>query len=231
AGGVGDPGKAKPEAAAAPTPPRQPDLEVVEESELVLGSLTDRSPAGYRLGGPLPQKGARLETLYSPRHHPEFEHGLARKRPLRLIGGRRIGPASLTMTINAGDGAPPAAARDEAAAGLVPGSAADAEDWMDSVLWGVVRDPEHVIKTPITMIDPATRSQVEGKSIAFRTKAPSGVIVTKTYRLGKGIDGLELELKFASPDREQKVVYNLLGPYGIPIEGEWYTQTFRDLFF
>ena len=27
------------------------------------------------------------------------------------------------------------------------------------------------------------------------------------------------------------LTYNLLGPHGIPIEGEWYTGTFRDVFF
>ena len=72
---------------------------------------------------------------------------------------------------------------------------------------------------------------VEGQAIVFRTKAPDGVVVTKTFRLGKNIDGLEVELQFDSPDKERKVVYNLRGPHGIPIEGEWYTGTFRDLFF
>ena len=55
--------------------------------------------------------------------------------------------------------------------------------------------------------------------------------MTKTYRLRKGADGFEVELKFESPEQERTVVYKLLGPHGIPIEGEWYTGTFRDVFF
>ena len=57
------------------------------------------------------------------------------------------------------------------------------------------------------------------------------MVVTKTFRLVTNTDGLEIELKFESPDKERTVVYNLLGPHGIPIEGEWYTGTFRDLVF
>ena len=55
--------------------------------------------------------------------------------------------------------------------------------------------------------------------------------MTKTYRLRPGADGMEVDLKFESPDKERKFSYNLLGPHGIPIEGEWYTGTFREVFF
>jgi YidC/Oxa1 family membrane protein insertase len=56
-------------------------------------------------------------------------------------------------------------------------------------------------------------------------------VVTKTYRLFPDTDGFELELKFESPEKERSTVYHLLGPHGIPIEGLWYTGTFRDAFF
>ncbi len=101
----------------------------------------------------------------------------------------------------------------------------------DAVTWEVVRDEQGRIRRPVSMTDPATGTAVEGQAIVFRTKAPNGVVVTKTFRLGKNIDGLEVELQFDSPDKERKVVYNLRGPHGIPIEGEWYTSTFLDLFF
>src|SRR5262249_15518639 len=65
----------------------------------------------------------------------------------------------------------------------------------------------------------------------FRTKGRNGVVVTKTFRLFPNSHGLEVELKFESPDKERSIVYNLLGPHGIPIEGEWYTGTFRDVAF
>ena len=57
------------------------------------------------------------------------------------------------------------------------------------------------------------------------------MIVTKTFRLLPNTNGVEVDLKFESPDKERSVVYNLLGPHGIPIEGEWYTGTFRDVVF
>src|SRR5262249_26792250 len=31
--------------------------------------------------------------------------------------------------------------------------------------------------------------------------------------------------------QDRSLVYKLIGPYNIPIEGEWYTSTFRDAFF
>ncbi len=102
---------------------------------------------------------------------------------------------------------------------------------LDSLTWEVVRDEQGQIRRTVSMTDPATNAAVEGQAIVFRTKAHDGVVVTKTFRLGKNIDGLEVQLQFESPDKERKVVYNLRGPQGIPIEGEWYTGTFRDLFF
>jgi YidC/Oxa1 family membrane protein insertase len=223
-------GPAKGGAEAAPEgAPKRPEVEVVDESKLVLGSATDRSPTGYRLEAQLQQKGAGLESLSSSRFDAEFENGLALKRPLQLVKRNVTVPPSLAVTLSAGDGGVvPAVPEDDARLQL---AAREGEDWLDSVLWEVVPDEQGHIKRPVSMIDPATRTPVEGESIVFRTKAASGVVVTKTFRLGKNIDGLEVELKFESPDRERKLVYNLLGPHGIPVEGEWYTGTFRDLFF
>ena len=81
------------------------------------------------------------------------------------------------------------------------------------------------------MIDPVTKAPIMGQAIVFQTKANNGVVVTKTFRLFPNTDGLEVDLQFESPDKERSVVYNLLGPHGIPIEGEWYTGTFRDVVF
>ncbi len=228
----------EPAKAAAPAPaatePKKPEVPLVEESELVLGSDTDTAPGGYRLEAQLTQKGAGIESLVSSRFDAEYEDGVALKRPLQLIKRDANWPASLTLTLNAAaeGGAPADADADDSAAI----AAREAEDWLDSVTWEVVRDDQGRIRRPVTVTVPATESKVEGKTyegeaIVFRTKAPNGVVVTKTFRLGKNIDGLEIDLQFESPDRERKVVYNLRGPHGIPIEGEWYTGTFRDLFF
>ena len=102
---------------------------------------------------------------------------------------------------------------------------------MDSVLWEVVRDEHGKVVRPVAGTDPVTKSAITGQEVVFRTKAKNGVVVTKKFRLFPNTHGLEVELTFESPDKERSVVYNLLGPHGIPIEGEWYTGTFRDVVF
>jgi YidC/Oxa1 family membrane protein insertase len=82
----------------------------------------------------------------------------------------------------------------------------------------------------VTSEDPETHKPLQGQEIAFTTRA-DGVQVTKVFRLWQGTNGLELELRFDSPDRDRAFAYNLLGPHGLPIEGEWYTGTFREVFF
>src|SRR5579883_3114291 len=229
-GKAGEPekGKVQPPAAAAEGP-KKPEVKLVDESELVLGSEDDHSPGGYRLQAQLTQKGGGVESLSSSRYDAEYEDGRAVKRPLQLIKRDPTWPASLTLTLNASpDGAVPIVPPEEDATAILP---REAEDVLDSVTWEVVPDDQGHIRRPVTVTDPATKASVEGQAIVFRAQAPNGVVVTKTYRLGKNIDGLELELRFESPDKPRKVVYNLMGPHGIPIEGEWYTSTFRDLVF
>src|SRR5262249_11517488 len=78
-------GKAEAPAAAAAAEPKKPEVALVQESELVLGSETDTSPRGYRLQVQLTQKGAGVESLSSSRFDAEYEDGVAVKRPLQLI--------------------------------------------------------------------------------------------------------------------------------------------------
>ena len=49
----------------------------------------------------------------------------------------------------------------------------EAEDWLDSVTWEVVRDEQGQIRRPVSVTDPATGAAVEGQAIVFRTKAPT----------------------------------------------------------
>jgi YidC/Oxa1 family membrane protein insertase len=230
----GEVAKAEEKAKAAPAAPaavepKKAEVPLVDEGELVLGHEDDTSPGGYRLQAQLTQKGAGVESLVSSHFDAEYEDGRAVKRPLQLIRWDSRWPASLTLTLNAAaDGGAPAAAPADEAVAL---AAREAEDWLDSVTWEVVRDDQGRIRRPVSVTDPGSGASVEGEAIVFRTTAPNGVVVTKTIRLGKNIDGLEMEIQLESPDRERKVVYNLLGPHSIPIEGEWYTGTFRDLVF
>jgi YidC/Oxa1 family membrane protein insertase len=237
----GDAEKAKPAsavAAKAAVAPAKPDVEWVKPSELVLGSLTDKSAGDFLLEVRFDQKGAGIDSAFSSRYDAENEggglKGPADKRPLQLIGDKNW-PPSLALTLSqrgAPDAAPPAveAEGDDTEVALRR-AAAEAEDTLDGIVWEVVRDPAGKVVHQVTATDPATKSTTKAQAIVFRTTAKSGVVVTKTFRLLPNTNGVEVELKFESPDRERTVAYNLTGPHGIPIEGEWYTGTFRDVFF
>src|SRR5262249_13327309 len=97
--------------------------------------------------------------------------------------------------------------------------------------WEVVRDEKNRVARPIPA-DAKSEAEETGREVVFRTTVGEPALtVTKTFRLRKGVDGFEMELAFDSPGLDRKVVYKMLGPHGIPIEGEWYTSTFRDAFF
>ena len=219
----------KPETPAIAAAPKTPDVELVPGSELILGSVADKDPAAYRMQVQLEQKGAGVDSVYLTQFDAEYKNGVKLRLPLPLIPHDPTWFPSLSLTLNGGGGAAPTplAEGDD----TIIAAAREAEDWLDSVLWEVVKDDQGRIRRPASVAVPGTDKTVEGQAVVFRIKSPTGVVVTKTFRLGKGIDGLETELKFESPDQERKVVYNLLGPHGIPIEGEWYTGTFRDLVF
>lgn len=229
-------GKPGNEPAPADREPKKPDVEVVNEMELVLGSLSDKAPDGYRLEVQLQQNGGGVDSVASSRYDAEFEDGRVRKRPLQLMRRDPAWPPSLAVTLSRGDAAdmppvaPNAEATDEAAA--VQAKAAEAEDWSDSVLWEVVRDEKGRIVRPLSRgAAPADQAAADGQAVVFRLKSRLGVVITKTFRLWKNSDRFEVELQFESPDKERSFVYNLLGPHGIRIEGEWYTGTFRDVIF
>jgi YidC/Oxa1 family membrane protein insertase len=224
-------------AALSAAPPKQ-EIEIVKSSELVLGSLTDKTERGYRLEAQLEQKGAGIESVYSSRYDAELDEKIgrwsARKRPLELISRDTSWPPSVSLTLSRGNGAAPAAeagpagnGEDEAA---IKNAAVEAEDLHDRVTWEVVRENGRCVRS-IKGVDPVTNAPVEGQAVVFRTTAPNGVVMTKTISLFPNRDGLEVELRFESPDKERTFTYYLCGPHGIPIEGEWYTGTFRDVIF
>jgi YidC/Oxa1 family membrane protein insertase len=221
----------------SPPKPKEPEFELVAESEMVMGSAADKSPTGYHLEAHFTQNGAGIAALYSSRFDAEFEFGKPGRRPLEYIQRDRHSPPSLSVKLSDGAGAEKKAEAElpepeggEAAA--LRRLAAEAEDFLDSVPWEVVRDPvTKKIVQDVAGTDLVTKAPVAGQSIAFRIKAKSGVAITKTFRLFPNTDGLEVELKFESTDQKRSTVYHLLGPHGIPIEGLWYTSTFRDVFF
>jgi YidC/Oxa1 family membrane protein insertase len=225
--------KPKPEAKKVePVEPKEkgkdgkPTVEPAQESELVLGSVDDKSANGYRLEVQLAQLGAGVESVHSSRYEAEYIEGQKKHRPLALIRRDPLAPASLTMTLSGLNGNQPPLPD-----GVSAALAAKAEFALDLLLWDVVRDDKGRAARPIPA-DAKTPAEETGREVVFQTRIGTPeVVITKTYRLKKAADAFTVALKFESPEQDRSVVYHLLGPHGIPIEGEWYTYTFRDVFF
>jgi YidC/Oxa1 family membrane protein insertase len=221
---------------AAAAKPREARVLLVDPKKLVLGSATDKTPGGYHMEVQLDQNGAGVESVFLSRHDAEFEGGRNPHLPLEIIRRDPVARPSLSLTLSPvrelkgelqAKGAEPQADL----AGEGPRMAPDPEDTLDSVLWEVVPDGQGQVVRHITGEDPTTKTAIEGQEIVFRATAASGVTVTKTIQLWQTMNCFEVELRFESPDKDRTFSYNFLGPHGIPIEGEWYTGTFRDIFF
>jgi YidC/Oxa1 family membrane protein insertase len=67
------------------------------------------------------------------------------------------------------------------------------------------------------------------QQVSFHAEV-DGVVVTKTYTLTEGEYHLGLEVKLARKSGEKAVDfrYQLTGAHGLPVEGKWYTGTFRN---
>jgi YidC/Oxa1 family membrane protein insertase len=215
---AGDPAKPAPVQAQAgaakkPLPP------LANPDELVLGASDDPDPKAYRLEVRLQQRLAGVHQVLSSRFDGETPDGVPDpKSRLQLIkpdDPNSLFPPSFAILL-----------QDAGTAGR-PATEIDPE----GRLWEVVREkPDGPAVRPITVKLP-DGNDAEGQEIAFRAVLDElGTTVTKRYRLLKGQDGFEMELEF-SGTKDAKLNYRLFGPHGIPIEGEWYTTTFRDVFF
>ena len=75
--------------------------------------------------------------------------------------------------------------------------------------------------------------EVDGRhreSVSFQAET-QGVVITKTYSLTEGEYHLGLEVKMRRKDGADKSVsfrYQMTGAHGLPVEGKWYTSTFRN---
>ncbi|MFO0877937.1 MAG: YidC/Oxa1 family insertase periplasmic-domain containing protein [Gemmataceae bacterium] len=71
----------------------------------------------------------------------------------------------------------------------------------------------------------------ERQQVAFRTEA-DGVIITKTFTLVEGDYHIGLRVDLQRPkDAAKEPIkfrYQLTGAHGLPVEGKWYTSTFRN---
>ncbi len=220
-------------AAVAAAGPAKVGPKLARPDELVLGSDEDGSPAAYHLKVQLRQRGAAVARATAAAFDAEFDRDKPGQKPGRLALIQENpkapdAPGSLAIMLMATKGNRPAGAEGDPAAVIEAG----AEAPLDLETWEVVRDRDDAPAVrAITKTDPRTKAVVEGQEVAFRARSQSPrVDVTKVFRLWKGEDGFEVDLKFRG-DVDARFSYRLIGPYGIPIEGEWYTSTFRDVFF
>jgi YidC/Oxa1 family membrane protein insertase len=220
-----EPTKPAPSAVAGP----KKDIEKVDASALVLGSASDTSPQGYRLEVRLEQNGAGVDSVASSKYDADFEKRPRKRQPLELIRHDPLAPPSLSLNLLSLGGETPAPSANVEAQAEAEGIP-QGEIPLDQMLWEVVRDEQGRIVRPIPA--EANKGTERGQEIVFRAQVGNPeVTLTKRYRLMKDADGFDVELTFESPEQERAIVYKLLGPHNIPIEGEWYTGTFRDVFF
>ncbi|GIW87786.1 MAG: hypothetical protein KatS3mg108_2110 [Isosphaeraceae bacterium] len=209
----------EPALTASPLPQVQP----VPDQELVLGALDRDAPpeAAYHMQVELTQRGAGVRSIRLAYHDAEIKED-RRREPLTLVEVPERWRAAV---------GPPLAIRVEPVRDDRARREAVRDYPLDVLAWTVVADEEGRLVRPVPA-DPTT-GRLEGQEVVFEAEVPwtgHPVRLTKTIRLRKGSDGLEVGLRFWSPV-EQTITFRLQGPYGIPIEGEWYTSTFRDAFF
>ena len=96
----------------------------------------------------------------------------------------------------------------------------------------VVPDGKTSPVQPVTQTNPTTQARINGQEVHFQARlSRPAVTVTKVIRIWEGQEGFEVDLRFAGGSKADRLTYRLIGPHGIPIEGEWYTSTYRDIFF
>lgn len=218
--------------------PAAPQVAAVPASEMVLGSADDKTPEAYHLEVRFKQRGAGVTSIKSSQFDAELDTANPRRkqprRPLELLIDKANTLPSFALTVRSAKEAKLAATEelDENPEGDLPAARRATEAPLAETLWEVVRDDQGRTVRPISKLNPLTKAKVDGQEILFRTTADDpAVTVTKRFRLFKGEDAFSLTTEFESPEKEQEIVYRLFGPHGIPIEGEWYTSTFRDIFF
>jgi YidC/Oxa1 family membrane protein insertase len=197
-------------AVAPPTP----------QSKLIrLGQLTNDAPSPFHLGAELDPRGAGVRRVVLNKFaaatregRPEWEDE-ARKipKPLELIPGD--------------------ANRDIPAFALYHYDARDLSDehpldTLGRIVWNVVDEKDEPIKLE------KTADGRQRQSVSFRTEI-QGVVITKTFSLTEGDYHLGLEVKLskkedASAETNLPFRYQLAAGRGLPVEGEWYTNTFRN---
>ncbi len=94
---------------------------------------------------------------------------------------------------------------------------------LSAVVWEVVRERPDA---------PAVVTTGDTQKVTFRHKPPEipGVTIVKTLEVAKGRQDVGLSVRLES-DADRSLSYRLIGPHGLPLEGQWYSYTYRDLFY
>ena len=179
-----------------------PPKETFKEESITLGSADPAS--GFNLELKLTNRGAGLESAVSSQFAADHLPGQDSAEKLKLVQTDPATPQSLTLEIRNVDG-------EEKLINLA------------NVHWEVVREkPE---SKPVTIA-----GDTEQVRFLHKFSEIPGLSVTKTFRLAKGANALSLSVELES-EQDHSVTYRLLGPYGLPLEGQWYSYTYRDLFY
>ena len=216
--------EAEPDGKAKLIAARPGKVEPVEPAELVLGSVDDHMVGGYHLKVQLDQQGAGVAAIWSALYEAEWEGRKNSHQPLPLIKRDPSVPPSFRIDL-----IPPDELEESDADNIqlrAEKKAARALYSLGDLPWEVIRDGAGRVVREAT---PRKEGGRPGQEIRFRASVGNEIVVTKVYRLFPGEDALDMDLELAGPGSPRPVSYKLFGPHGIPIEGEWYTSTFRDV--
>ncbi len=100
-------------------------------------------------------------------------------------------------------------------------------DTLGRTRWKVLGEKDNPVVEETVEKDGVRRRRLR---VSFQAEAQD-VLVTKTYTLGEGDYHLGLEVKLAlkpGVNKEVKFRYQMTGAHGLPVEGKWYTSTFRN---
>jgi YidC/Oxa1 family membrane protein insertase len=100
-------------------------------------------------------------------------------------------------------------------------------DTLGRTRWKVLREKDNPVVEETVEKDGVQRRRLR---VSFQAEA-QGVVITRTYTLGEGDYHLGLEVKLALKEgatKEVKFRYQMTGAHGLPVEGKWYTSTFRN---
>lgn len=219
------------EAAVESESERKPAAEV-DASLLVLGAVDrEAGPEGYRLQVNTDQRGASVRRILSALYNAEYQENQPRERPMTLV--RSVAPEHRPLALQLIEEGDDGRRR--------PLADLDRRFWevlVDGVPFDELDEEARSGANPVAILRDDAGAEI-GQELRFRTviREPADlppVVVTKTFRLMKANDVVELILAFDLPEgaREgRELLYRLDGPSGIPIEGDWYTHTFRNAFF